>query len=237
MTDLLLFLQQNGDNLLAIGWFLICFNGYSLYAARAALNTPCLSSVMHQYRFEWMKKMLDRESRIADTSSISNLERSVAFFASTTLLILAGLITVLGSTQKAIDVVSDIPFASQTSTAEWEMKLLLLIALFTFAFFKFTWGLRQYGFASVMLGGAPMPADEMVEQARNAYAIRISNMMSLAASNFNSGLRTFYFNIAVLGWFINPWIFMMLSTLVMLVLYRREFKSRTLAELLMSRSE
>ena len=133
--------------------------------------------------------------------------------------------------------ISDIPFATQATTVEWEMKLLLMVVLFVFAFFKFTWSLRQYGFAAVMMGGAPMPSDEIVSQARTAYALRISNTMSLAAGNFNTGLRTYYFSMAVLGWFVNPWIFIALSTLVMLILYRREFKSQTLAEMLMSRSE
>ncbi|MES9885534.1 MAG: DUF599 domain-containing protein, partial [Candidatus Sedimenticola sp. 6PFRAG1] len=200
-------------------------------------STHSLSSVMHRYRVEWMERMLVRDVRIADTTVISTLERGVAFFASTTLLILAGLITVLGSTEKAIDIISDIPFASQATTAEWEMKLLLLIAVFIYAFFKFTWGLRQYGFTSVMLGSTPMPSEQMVDSARQAHAIRIANMMSLAANNFNSGLRSYYFSMAVLGWFINPWLFIVLSTGIVWVLYRREFKSRTLAELVISRSE
>jgi uncharacterized membrane protein len=237
MPDFIFLLESNWKNLLALLWFLICFKGYSLYATRAALRVHCLANAMHNYRKEWMKRMLTRENRIADTSTISNLERSVSFFASTTLLILAGLITIMGSTEKAIAVISDIPFAAQATIFEWELKLLLLIVLFVFAFFKFTWSLRQYGFAAVMMGGSPQPSDDMVEQARNAYALRIANMMSLAAGHFNTGLRTYYFCMAVLGWFINAWIFIALSTLVMLILYRREFKSRTLDEMIMSRSD
>lgn len=237
MSEALVFIEANWINLVAITWFLLCFVGYKAYARRAAHNTHSLASVMHRYRVEWMERLLEREVRIADTTVISTLERGVAFFASTTILILAGLITVLGSSEKAIDVISDIPFASQATTAEWEMKLLLLIGLFVYAFFKFTWALRQYGFTSVMLGSIPMPSDQMSETARLAYAIRNANMMSLAANNFNSGLRSYYFSMAVLGWFISPLLFMILSSGVVMVLYRREFKSRTLGELAVSRSE
>lgn len=237
MPEALFFIENNWKNLLAAGWFLLCFRGYTDYAARAAADTPCLANAMHRYRTEWMERMLTRDMRVADTTAISNLERSVAFFASTTLLILAGLVTVLGSTEKAIDVISDIPFASQATTAEWEMKLLLLVVLFVYAFFKFTWSLRQYGFTSVMLGATPMPEEQMADKARSAHALRIARMMSLAANNFNAGLRTYYFSMAVLGWFINPWLFMFLSAGVVMVLYRREFKSRTLQELLVSRSQ
>jgi len=194
MSEFTLFIDANWKNLLSILWFLICFNGYAYYAAKAArANEYSLASLMHFHRKEWMQRMLTHEIRIADTTVISNLERGVAFFASTTMLVLAGLVTVLGSTEKAIDIISDIPFATHATTVEWEMKLLLLVSLFVYAFFKFTWALRQYGFSAVMLGGAPLPSDNIADSARTAYAIRISNMMSLAARNFNIGLRTYYF--------------------------------------------
>lgn len=237
MNDLWIFIQLNWLNLSAMTWFLFCFRGYTLYAKHAARHTHCLASAMHFYRIEWMERMLERDVRMTDTSTIANLERTVAFFASTTILILAGLVTVLGSTEQAINVVSDIPFASYATTDEWEMKLLLLVIIFSYAFFKFTWSLRQYGFASIMIGGSPMPTDHISDAARLSFAKRNARMLSLAANNFNAGLRTYYFSLSVLGWFINPWIFIAMSALIVWLLYRREFKSRTLDELSVSRSE
>jgi uncharacterized membrane protein len=228
------FFNDNWLNLLAIGWFFICFKGYMSYARRRSYDTPCLASMLHMYRKEWMLRMMTREVRIADTTAIANLERGVSFFASTTMLILAGLMTILGSTQSAIDVVADIPFASQATSAEWELKILLLISLFVYAFFKFTWSLRQYGFVSIMIGGAPLPEEKVSNQQIDAHASRVAKMTSMAANNFNLGLRTYYFCIAILGWFIHPWIFMVLTTGVVYVLYRREFKSSTLNTLMMS---
>lgn len=236
MNELSVFIQINWLNLSAVLWFMVCFRGYAMYAKQAAKNTHCLASAMHFYRIEWMERMLEREVRMTDTSTIANLERTVAFFASTTILILAGLVTVLGSTEKAINVISDIPFASYATTVEWEMKLLLLVVIFSYAFFKFTWSLRQYGFASIMIGGSPMPTDNISDQARIAFAKRNARMLSLAANNFNSGLRTYYFSLSVLGWFINTWIFIGVSSLIVWLLYRREFKSRTLSELSVSRA-
>jgi len=234
MSSITQFVLDNWLNLTALIWFLICFKGYMYYARKRSYDTPCLASVLHMYRKEWMTRMLTREVRIADTTAIANLERSVSFFASTTMLILAGLMTILGSTQQAIDVVADIPFTFHATRAEWELKILLLITLFVYAFFKFTWSLRQYGFVSIMLGGAPGPDDDVSEQQATAHSNRIAKMTSMAANSFNLGLRTYYFCMAILGWFINPWIFMALSAGVVFVLYRREFKSSTLKTLMMS---
>lgn len=237
MDTAISFFSQNWLNVIALVWFLICFKGYMFYAHRKSFTTPCLASVMHMYRFEWMLRMIDRDNRISDTSAIANLERSVSFFASTTMLILAGLMTVLSSTEQAIDIVSDIPFATQATQQEWELKILLLIVLFIYAFFKFTWSLRQYGFVSVMVGSAVMPGEAANEQIKNASADRLARMTSMAANNFNIGLRTFYFSQAVLGWFINPILFMGLATLITWILYRREFSSDTLQILMMSGEE
>jgi len=237
MSSLSQFVMDNWLNLLALVWFLICFKGYMYYARKRSYDTPCLASVLHMYRKEWMTRMLTRDVRIADTTAIANLERSVSFFASTTMLILAGLMTILGSTQQAIDVVADIPFTFHATRAEWELKILLLITLFVYAFFKFTWSLRQYGFVSIMIGGAPGPEEHISQQQADAHSNRIAKMTSMAANSFNLGLRTYYFCLAILGWFINPWIFMALTAGVVVILYRREFKSSTLKTLMMSAGE
>ncbi|NVK43545.1 MAG: DUF599 family protein [Oceanospirillaceae bacterium] len=228
------YLVEHWPHLLAMIWFLVCFRGYMQYARAKSKTTACLASVMHLYRLEWMRHMLMRDNRIPDTNAIANLERTVAFFASTTMLILAGLMTLLSAKDKAISIVSEIPFSYPTGAGEWEFKLLLLLVLFVYAFFKFTWSLRQYGFVSVMVSGAPMPGEGFSDHRLEAHADRIAKMTSLAANNFNTGLRTYYFCLAVLGWFINPWLFMMASATVVYVLYRREFSSSTLHSLMMS---
>ncbi len=224
------FVQDNVGNIVAVVWFLVWFRGYFRYTALRSLDTPTLAYAMHRFRKQWIRKALRRENRIADTNIIANLERNVSFFASTTLFILAGLMTVLGtSSETVIMMLSEIPFSDLNTRGEWELKVLLLICLFVYAFFKFTWGLRQFGQVSVMLGGVPEKHENPSEEETQRHVESISTMASKAAGNFNNGLRTYYFSMAVLGWFVNFWVFMVLSVLVVGVLYRREFRSDTLA--------
>ncbi len=229
--DLLTFIPLQWPNLLALVWFLCCFKGYTYLSSRWAKTRPCLVNTLHLYRLNWMSALLDREARIADMSAIANLERSVAFFASSTMLILAGLLTVLGASEKAIGIIAELPFVAPVTKLEWDFKLLVMIILFIYAFFKFTWSLRQYGFCSVLVGGAPGP-EECSDTERTEFVQRSARMLSMAANNFNYGLRSYYFSIALLGWFINPWFLMVFSLCVVIVLYRREFKSETLLDLL-----
>jgi uncharacterized membrane protein len=85
-----------------------------------------------------------------------------------------------------------------------------------------------------MIGGGPNPKDNADPRTLDMHAERSARMASMAANNFNAGLRTYYFAIAVLGWMVNTWLFMFLCAVVVWILYRREFSSSTLKTLMMS---
>ena len=105
------FIEANLIHLLAALWFVLCWGGYTRYATWKARDTACLASVLHLYREDWMRRMLLRDNRIADASVIGNLERNASFFASSTLIILAGILTVLGASERAVSLLADIPLA------------------------------------------------------------------------------------------------------------------------------
>ncbi|TBU74113.1 DUF599 domain-containing protein [Phytopseudomonas daroniae] len=216
-------------HLLAVLWFVICWGGYTRYAQVKGRTTPCLASVLHLYREDWMRRMLLRDNRIADANVIGNLERNASFFASSTLIILAGILTVLGASDRAVSLLADLPFVQVASRGMSEAKLLCLGVVFVYAFFTFSWCMRQYNFAAVLVGSAPMIGERHVtEQERKAFGERTARVISMAANQFNYGLRAYYFGMATLAWFINPWFFMLVSAGVVVVLYRREFHSDVL---------
>ncbi|MFB4393694.1 MULTISPECIES: DUF599 domain-containing protein [unclassified Pseudomonas] len=232
------FIRTNLDNLLAIAWFALCWGGYTRYATWKARDTACLASVLHLYREDWMRRMLLRDNRIADASVIGNLERNASFFASSTLIILAGILTVLGSSDRALSLLADLPWVQQASQAISEIKLLCLAMVFVYAFFTFSWCMRQYNFAAVLVGSAPMIGERLVnELERKAFASRAARVLSLAANQFNFGLRAYYFGMAMLSWFISPWLFMLMSVGVVLILYRREFHSDVLEVMVFTPTE
>ncbi len=212
---------------LALSWFALCWFGYSVYASKMSRRRTCLSSVMAAHRQAWVYSLLKRDNRVGDAALLGNLERNVSFFASSTLLVLAGLVAALGSGEDIVAVTDNLPFAMAVSEHGWETKLLLLAAIFVYAFFKFSWSLRQYGFAAVLMGRAP-EIDELDEAGARAFSIHAARVISRAAQAFNVGLRAYYFSLAYLLWFLNPWAFMLGSATVVGVLYRREFRSRVL---------
>jgi uncharacterized membrane protein len=218
---------------LALGLFLSGWIGYTYYADRAARSARGLRGVTHRHREAWGRQMVFRENRIVDAALTGNLMNSVSFYANTTIYIIAGLMAVAGTLDRLVSFTEDLPFARVTTREILEAKLFLLIAIFVFAYFKFTWSLRQFNFLSILIGGAP--AREEPEPVLQAYAERFAVVNTLAGDEFNRGIRAYYFGFAALAWFAHPALFMALTVTILLVLYRRDFHSKTLRALDTSR--
>lgn len=215
---------------LALGWFVVCWVAYTWIADhRGPRQSRGLNQATYAYRESWMRRMLERDNRIVDSTLVGNLMRSVAFFASTTMIIIGGLIAALGAVDRAANLIAELPFTAPASPLIWKVKLLLLICVFIYAFFKLTWALRQFNYCNILIGAAPNPDAPAVE--RDAYACQLARLLALAGDNFNRSLRAYYFGSALLSWFIHPGLFMAVTAWVVVVLYRREFASRTLQAL------
>lgn len=205
----------------SLAWFAGVWPGYAWSADRAVRRPDPLRAAMHGHRYVRRQRMQQRDNRVMDVNILRNLLQGVPFFASTTLLILVGLITLPGSTDKAISLVRELPFAATMSLAQWEIRLPVLAGIFVHAHFKFTWALCQFNPCSVLVGTAPVAADD--DDARRA-----AKVSTLTLKDFNQGGWAYYFSLAALGWFVNAWIFMLATTLVKAVLYRRERPSQAM---------
>jgi len=222
---------DNYLNIIALLWFLATWLGYSYFVDYKKGSTYTLVKIMHKYRLQWMKHMLKRSDRLNDIHIIGNFLRSTTFFASTSILVVAGLIAVMGASDKAFPALEQIPFAEQTTLSMWILKTTLLLVIFIYSFFKFTWVLRQYKYALVLIVAAPQYHDgDSKDQIRKSthYVSKTATMLTNAARHFNMGIRSYYFGLAALGWYISPEVLILTSTIVVLVIYRREFMSRTL---------
>lgn len=219
-------------NWLSLAWFIGCWITYSQFAKYMAKRTASLSSVMHVHRINWMKRILQREVRVGDAALLANIERNANFLASSCVLVIAGLLTAMAAVEELQDMLGDLSFTLNESELALEFKLGVLILIYIYGFFIFTWSMRQFGFASVIVGAAPLPDDKSVTAAeRRTYSIYGAKVIDQAGHSYNYGLRAFYFSLAVLPWFISPWAFMICTAGVVVVLYEREFLSSSLRSL------
>ena len=111
-----------------------------------------------------------------------------------------------------------------------DLKLVLMLGIFVHAFFRFTWSMRQYTFAALVLGAMPQPdafANEG-EPERDRMAARAGTLVGMAAETFNDGVRAYYFSFAALAWFFSPLALAVAAAVVAGVLWGREFNSHVL---------
>ena len=113
----------------ALAWFAACWIGFMLYADYSPMKKHSISSLMDGQRYRWMENMVGRELRMIDTTIQSNLISGVAFFASTSLLLVGGMLAALGATEQAVEVLRDLPVAEHVSREVWEAKVLLLVVI------------------------------------------------------------------------------------------------------------
>ncbi|MBI3044469.1 MAG: DUF599 domain-containing protein [Betaproteobacteria bacterium] len=203
---------------------------YQWYSDYSGTARPRLGREMDHFLREWIARMVERDNRMVDVNVLRILTRSSQFFASTTMLILGALVALMGYAEQAASVVAQLPFALQVSRRLWEIKILVLLLIFVYAFFKFSWSIRQFGFCSILVGATRKPPQDAGEYA--SHIDRITVIMAFANRNFNQGLRGYYFGVAALSWFLHPALMIAVTLGVIYVLHQREFRSQTLDVLL-----
>ena len=213
-------------DVLALLLFAALWTGYQWYTDYSATARPRLGREMQRHMREWVVRMVERDNRMVDINVLRNLTRSSQFFASTTMLILGALVALMGYTERAASVMAELPFTQQVSQQLWEVKVLVLLLVFVYGFFKFSWSIRQFGFCSILVGATKKPPSDAAQYLSQIE--RIAVVVSYANRNFNHGLRAYYFGVAALSWFLHPALMIAVTLGVIYVLHQREFRSHTL---------
>ncbi len=147
--------------------------------------------------------MAERDVRIVDAQLLASLTQGNAFFASTSAIGIGGLAAMIGSGDKVQGLFERLPYAAQATVVVWELKLVLLITIFIYAFFKFAWAFRLSHYAAIMIGATPI-ADGSNRIECDDHASRTAQLVGIAAEHSNGGLRAFYYAIAALGVVLSP---------------------------------
>lgn len=212
-------------DLAAFGFFLVVWLSWSRLVDASSWHGKSLGIAVNRTRLDWALQVVERENRVADSTLVGNLMRSVAFLASTSILILGGLVAVLGSVERTYQAVNEMPFVAMSTKEAMEIKITVLVAIFVYSFFKFTWSLRQFNYCCVLLGACP-PASSAAD-VKSQAARQMARVNELAARSFDQGLRGYYFALATALWLVHPAAYAVGSLWVFWVLFRREFRSKT----------
>lgn len=183
------------------------------------MRRPSLSVIMSIQRRRWVANAARRQSPM-DAIISGNLMSSVSFLASTSMLVILAVLTAFGQLAGLRDMLAPLTMGQLYSLAEMQVHLVVTLVLFVLAFFAFTLSLRQFNHFCIMLG-----AMGQANRASEAEIDAVAALNTMAARNFNNGLRAYYFSIATVAWFASPWLAIVASGLTVLFLIHREFYS------------
>ena len=213
-------------DLLAIAYFVGAWIVYSLVIERTDAGRRSLNARVNGYRDNWMEQLLGRDVRMVDAQVTAALQNGTAFFASTSLIAIGGALSLMRVSEDILPVMYLLNLGSVPSRELWELKMLGLIVVFVYAFFKFAWSYRLFNYFAIMVGAAPPPAAKDTPAAK-AFAHRAARLCEDAGRHFNRGQRAFFFALGYLGWLLGPIPLVLTTTGVAIVMWRRQFYSES----------
>ncbi len=212
---------------IALGLFGLLWIGFTWISdGRRGFKRISLTRAMNAHRAAWLRNTLKRDLRMIDTQIVAGLQNGTAFFASTSIFALGGCFALLGATEQALALFEDLPYVFRGGRAIFELKVGGLACIFGYSFFKFGWSYRLFNYCSMLIGAIPMTGEAHRDPvAADLAADRAIRMNILAGKHFNAGLRATFLSIGYMGWFVSPYVFMVATIFVVVVLLRRQFFS------------
>lgn len=205
--------------LLATLFPLACWVAYNIGVTLLERVRPSLSVIMSMQRRRWVANAVGRESPL-DAILSGNLMQSVSFLASTSVLLVLAIFAAFGNLTPLMGSLKAIGVGAELTVHDVQMHLLAMLAIFVWSFFSFTLALRQFNHFCIMVGAIDHTGHTPPEEID-----AIAQLNSLAAKNFNNGIRAYYFSVAGVAWFANPWLAIGASLLTVAFLIHREFFS------------
>ena len=155
----------------ALAFFGLAWFTYWAGVERSSAARRSLNLLMNGHRHLWMEQMVGRDNRIVDTTIMASLQNGTAFFASTSLIAIGGVLALLQSTDTMLTLFGDLPFGLATTRLAWEVKVIGLAVIFVYAFFKFSWAYRLFNYGAILIGAVPiLHGGEDKERARGRSA-------------------------------------------------------------------
>ena len=217
-------------DLAAAAVMLLAWMGTGWWVERGPRAAQAAGNLMAARRCDWMREMARREVRIMDGGLLRGLQAGSSFFASAALIGTGGVLTMMGQSGKLAEIAAVIPYAGAGAEAE-RLRLLAPLGFTVFAFFKFAWAQRLFGYCGVLIGATPA-WDEADPSKALVAADTAAEVNALAARSFNRGLRGLYFTLGSLAWLAGPGPLLVATALVAWTIHRREYRSESRAALL-----
>ena len=200
-----------------VGGALAVLAGYHLYFLRELTRAPgrTIIGLARDRRRLWVESIVARGDGILAVQTLRNWIMTASFLASTAIIISAGLLGFLVSSEEVSDLIHRINLLGDQSDALITVKMLLLVANFFAAFFSFSLSLRYYNYLALTINAAGEGDRERVVDLSVDYLAR-------GAAHYTIGMRGYYLAIPLALWLFGPVWLLVGSVVLTIALYRHD---------------
>lgn len=198
---------------------LLCWFAYNYGVPLLERKRPSLSVIMSMQRRRWVANAVKRDTPL-DAILAGNLMGSVSFLASTSVLLVLAVFTAFGNLTALTDTLTTVGLKASYTAQDVQIHLFATLSIFVLSFFAFTLALRQFNHFCILLG-----AIEHSEHVARDEIDGIARLNTLAAKNFNNGIRAYYFAVPMVAWFASEWLAVAATLVTVAFMVHREFFS------------
>lgn len=199
---------------LAISFALLI--AYHLFISYKTRHNPAytVQAVNTIARTAWVENIMQGKGlEILAVQTLRNSTMAATFLASTAVLLIIGVLTLSGQSDKMVGTWHALNIAGSIHADLWLAKLLLILLDLFIAFFSFSMSIRVFNHVGYMIN---VPLDRNFHMISPAH---VAIHLNRAGKFYSIGMRAYYYAVPLIFWLFGPH-FMLLATIMLIfVLY------------------
>ena len=192
-------------------------SAYHLFIAYKTRKNPAytVQAVNTIARTAWVENIMQNKGlEVLAVQTLRNSTMAATFLASTAILLIIGVLTLSGQSDKMVGTWHALNIAGTIHADLWLSKLLFILLDLFIAFFSFTMSIRVFNHVGYMVNVPIALNHKMISPAH------VATHLNRAGKFYSLGMRAYYFMVPLVFWLFGPH-FMFISTIgLLVVLYR-----------------
>jgi len=194
---------------------LILISAYHVYLRIRVHRDPSytIQSVNNEARTAWVENIMAEKNGILAVQTLRNSTMAATFLASTGILLMMGTLNLMQNSGKKDSLLHTLQSGIVAGDQFEQVKLLILLATFFWAFFSFSMALRMYNHVGYIINSS--------NEKQRFYPTPhyVSRLLNRSGNYYSLGMRAYYISVPLVFALFNPLYMVIASTVLIFALY------------------
>lgn len=198
---------------------IVLIGGYHLYLRIRLRRDPSytIQSVSNDARSAWVENIMQEKSNgILAVQTLRNSTMAATFLASTAILLMMGTMNLMQNSSGKDSILHTLQSDIMSGNDFEQIKLIILLATFFWAFFSFSMALRMYNHVGYLINASN---DKLHFHPSAKY---VSRLLNRSGSYYSLGMRAYYISVPLVFSLFNPYYMIIASIGLIFALYHND---------------